>query len=323
MLTPTSTTCCPPLAVNPLTGGVWPWLGCLCMGAAAGLLGWWTFRVLRSEDLKQGAEWRYDVSRINELRRLDPLYRMFQPVIGIFARFNRAVFPEALPEVHREIQAAGLPRFWLAEEYLARCELLALFFTPFYVYMFLKLELFGAGGIVAAGGMVLLTAWLLRRRLAARARRRLHLIKRRMPFLLDLLTLLMEAGATFLGAMRQAVSEFHGHPVAEEFGRVLTDMNLGKTRAEAFLAMQERLSDDEITSIIGSILQGEDLGTPLARIFRTQADVLRIKRTQRAETVAGEAGVNMLLPAILVMMATVLIILGPWLLNYLEFGLSL
>jgi len=38
-----------------------------------------------------------------------------------------------------------------------------------------------------------------------------------MPFLLDLLTLLMEAGSTFIGAMKQAVEEFQGHPVAHEF----------------------------------------------------------------------------------------------------------
>ena len=82
---------------------------------------------------------------------------------------------------------------------------------------------------------------------------------------------------------------------------MLADMNLGKTRTEAFQAMRDRLADDEITSIIGAIVQGEMLGTPLANIFRTQADVLRIKRTQRAEMIAGEAGVNMLLPAVLVM----------------------
>ena len=144
-----------------------------------------------------------------------------------------------------------------------------------------------------------------------------------MPFLLDLLTLLMEAGSTFLNALRQAVDEFRGHPVAEEFGRVLADMSLGKTRVEAFQAMRDRLADDEITSIIGSILQGEYLGTPLAQIFRTQADVLRIKRTQRAELVAGEAGVNMLLPGILIMASTVLIIIGPFMLNYLKFGLTM
>ena len=63
-------------------------------------------------------------------------------------------------------------------------------------------------------------------------------------------------------------------------------------------------------------MQGEHLGTPLATIFRTQADVLRIKRTQRAETIAGEAGVQMLLPGILVMMATVIVILGPFVIGF-------
>ncbi len=170
---------------------------------------------------------------------------------------------------------------------------------------------------------VLLTAWLLRRRLASRAKRRLRLIIRRMPFLLDLLTLLMEAGSTFLGALKQAVDEFEDHPVAEEFGRVLADINMGKTRVEAFRVMRDRLADDEIASIITSVLQGEKLGTPLAAIFRTQADVLRVKRSQRAETVAGEAGVNMLLPAVLIMVATVLVMIGPFVLNYLKIGVYL
>ena len=50
--------------------------------------------------------------------------------------------------------------------------------------------------------------------------------------------------------------------------------------------------------------------------------MLRVKRSQRAETVAGEAGVKMLLPGVLVMMATVLIILGPFVLNYWFLGLG-
>ena len=96
----------------------------------------------------------------------------------------------------------------------------------------------------------------------------------------------------------------------------LAEINMGKNRTAALEAMRNRLHDDEITSIIGSVIQGEQLGTPLARLFRTQADVLRIKRTQRAETVAGEAGVKMLLPAILIMASTVLIILGPFVLGF-------
>ncbi len=130
----------------------------------------------------------------------------------------------------------------------------------------------------------------------------------------------MEAGSTFLQALTEAVAEFRDHPVGVEFGRVLGEMSMGKNRTAALESLRERLSDDEITSIVGSIIQGEELGTPLATVFRTQADVLRIKRTQRAETIAGEAGVKMLLPAILVMAATVLIILGPFVLNFVNFN---
>ena len=296
-------------------------VGSLALGSAMAIAVWWIIGVLRSEDLQQGMEWRYDVSRINELRQNDIFFRLFQPAIQLLARGNRTVFRESLPTISREIQAAGLPRFWLAEEYLGKTQLIALFLAPVYVHLFFAWC--GENGLVLAALAIVATAWFLRRRLASRARWRLHEIKRRMPFLLDLLTLLMEAGSTFMGSLKQAVDEFAGHPVAQEFGRVLGDMNLGKTRAEAFQAMRDRLADDEITSIIGSILQGELLGTPLANIFRTQADVLRIKRTQRAETVAGEAGVNMLLPGVLVMVATVLVIIGPFLLNYLYFGLSM
>ncbi|MFP6612057.1 MAG: type II secretion system F family protein [Pirellulales bacterium] len=285
------------------------------VGAGVGVLTWWFFRALANDDLEQSDEWRYDINRINELRKVDTLYRLFQPFIQVLARRNRTTFVDSLPKIQREIGAAGLPRFWLAEEYLARCQLFALLMGPIYIWFLMNS--FGIAGMLFSLGAVLLTAWYLRVRLGGRARYRVVLIKRRMPFLLDLLTLLMEAGTTFLQAIDQAVREFEDHPVASEFGRVLSDMNMGKTRTEAFQTMQKRLADDEITSILGSIIQGEELGSPMSQVFRTQSDVLRIKRTQRAEKLAGEAGVNMLLPGMLVMAATVLIILGPFVVKFL------
>jgi tight adherence protein C len=269
---------------------------------------------LHTEDLEQDAAWRFDINRINELRRIDLLYRAMQPLIQLLARGNRRLFREYLPEINREIQVAGLPRFWTAEEYLAKLEIVAVLVSPAYVYF--CVEFMGGPGILTAIVATVMTAWLLRRRLAGRARYRLLRIKRRLPFLLDLLTLLMEAGATFLQALADAVEQFGDHPVGQEFGRMLSEINMGQGRIEALEAMRNRLDDDEITSIVGSIIQGEELGTPLARLFRTQADVLRIKRTQRAETIAGEAGVKMLLPAIMVMASTVLIILGPFVLGF-------
>jgi hypothetical protein len=54
--------------------------------------------------LAQGDDWRYDVTRINELRRQDYPYRLFQPAINQFARFNRVVFRPSLPELQRARQ---------------------------------------------------------------------------------------------------------------------------------------------------------------------------------------------------------------------------
>ncbi len=287
----------------------------LMFGAAGFLFTWTIWKTLSTEDLTQDTEWRYDVNRINELRRISVFYRTLQPVVQSFARFNRGAFAEQLPEIGREIQAAGLPRFWTAAEYLALIELQALLMMPAYVYA--CVQIMGPAGFVLALLFTVLTGYLLRRRLRNSARYRLVLIKRRLPFLLDLVTLLMEAGSTFLQAMKEAVDEFREHPVGVEFGRVLGELNMGKGRIAALESMRDRLHDDEITSIVGSIIQGEQLGTPLAKIFRTQSDVLRLKRSQRAETLAGEAAVLMLLPGILIMASTVLVILGPFLLNFL------
>jgi len=293
---------------------IWPLISSLLFGMALFVLARTIRNSLHTDDLQQNDAWQYDVSRINALRQISPLYRLFQPVIQGFAQINRSLFRNQLPEVHRQIQASGRPRFWTAPEYLARLQLLSLLMAP--IYSWFCTRILGTEGVVLALVMTVLNFLYLRYRLAATARYRLFRIKKRLPFLLDLLTLLMEAGSTFLQALDEAVNEFRDHPVGVEFGRVLAELAMGKSRTAALESMRDRLSDDEITSIVGSIVQGENLGTPLALLFRTQADVLRIKRSQRAETLAGEAGVKMLAPAVLVMAATVIIILGPFVLSF-------
>ncbi|MDP1795924.1 MAG: type II secretion system F family protein [Planctomycetaceae bacterium] len=288
---------------------------CLVFYVAGFVLARSIANTLASDELVQGEQWRYDVSRINELRKVSPFYRLFQTVIQPLAQFNRGAFAKDLPNIARELQAGGFPRVWTAEEYLAKIELQALFLLPLYVYG--CVNIIGPPGIVIAVLLTVMSGYLLRRRLAGQAAYRLVLIKRRLPYLLDLITLLMEAGATFIQALRQGVEEFREHPVGVEFGRVLGEMNMGKGRTGSLEALRDRLQDDELTAIIGSIVQGENLGTPLSRIFRTQADVLRLKRSQRAERIAGEAAVQMLLPGIMVMASTVIVILGPFLINFL------
>lgn len=293
----------------------------LVVGMGVAMAIGWLLRSLAVDDLKQGDEWRYDVSRINGLRRVDAMFRLLQPVVQGLARINRNAFRSQLPEVYRQIQMAGLSRFWLPEEYLGKLQTISLLLTPFYAII--CVTQLGVSGIVPTLMMTIITFWILKRQLRRKAETRLLQIKRRLPYLLDLLTLLMEAGSSFLQALQQGVREFGSHPVGVEFGRVLSDMNMGKARVEAFDSLRRRLDDDEVGGIVAAILQSEQLGTPISKIFRTQSDVLRVKRSQRAEKIAGEAGVNMLLPAMLVMAATVILILGPFVLNYVIFGLGI
>jgi tight adherence protein C len=297
------------------------WIACIFVGGAVATLAAWLLTAATTPGDPGAEEWRYDRVRIAELSRQQLLYRVLRPAFAALAPLNRSLFKPSLPEIQREILAAGLSKYWLPEEYLARCEILACLALPGLVAACIGIV--GPTGIVLAVVLAGLTAWLLRRQLAAQARTRLALIKRRLPFFLDMLTLLMEAGSALLQALEESVHEFRGQPVAEEFGRVLSDIRLGRTRTEALLAMRERLQDGDVGSVIGSIVQGENLGTPLATVFRMQADVLRIRRTQRAETIAGEAGVQMLLPGVLVMAAAVLVILGPFVLNYWSSGFNL
>jgi tight adherence protein C len=308
----------PLVLIAPLANAVaaLPWIASALLGLAVFIFWWSLTGWLATDDQQQDDDWRFDINRINELRQVSPFFRAFQPVIQGFAAINRRAFRDELPDISRELLAAGHSRFWTAAEWLGKAELQAILlaFPIFYVC----LEVMGPPGVVLGGVLTVVTGVMLRRRLAAQARYRVWTIKRRLPFLLDLLTLLMEAGSTFLNALREACFEFRDHPVGIEFGRVLAEMNMGKSRTAALESLRLRLSDDEITSIIGAIIQGENLGTPLALLFRTQADVLRIKRTQRAETIAAEAGVKMLMPAILIMAATVLIILGPFMLSFTE-----
>lgn len=290
------------------------WIACGLVGAAVAVL----VLVVRSA-LDRSAEAavdpdRYDIARLADLREASLIVRLFEPLVHLLSGVMRRLLSEELPAVQRDLNVSGASRAWKPEEWLASSVIAAsLIALPGSVWC---LREFGLPGLVMAGALVLLVAVIMRRRLHTQAVRRMWRIKTRLPYFLDLVNLLMEAGATFLNALREAVREFADQPVGQEFGRVLTELSLGRNRSAALESMRDRLQDDEITSLVGAIIQGEEHGSPLAQVLRGQADFLRIKRTQRAETIAGEAGVQMLFPAMLVMMATVILILAPFAMEF-------
>jgi tight adherence protein C len=160
-------------------------------------------------------------------------------------------------------------------------------------------------GVVA--GPLLVTRWLIDQTL-----KRHLLISRALPYNLDLLTLSVEAGLDFTGALAKVVEKGRKGPLLDELALVLRQLKMGKTRADCLRIMVDRCNLPALTTFVSALIQADKMGTPLGKILRIQSQQLRIERTQRAEKLANEAPVKMLGPLIMCIFPTVFVIIfGP------------
>lgn len=131
-----------------------------------------------------------------------------------------------------------------------------------------------------------------------------------MPYQLDLLTLSVEAGLDFGAAVAKVVERGRAGPLREELARMLGEVRVGKTRAEAMEAVSERVGLTQLSSFLSAMIQADRLGSGVGATLRLQADQLRTERFQRAEKLAGEAPVKMLIPLVIFIFPTIWIILA-------------
>ena len=142
---------------------------------------------------------------------------------------------------------------------------------------------------------------------------RLKAIGRRLPDAVDLLAMGMGAGLDFPGALRQAVdkSGTPDDPLIEELSFILLSLKLGRSRRQALEELAERAPIDPVQEFVGSVVQAELRGNPVADVLRIQSVVSRQRRTVRAEELAAKAGVSMIMPLVLVFVAILILIAGP------------
>jgi tight adherence protein C len=156
--------------------------------------------------------------------------------------------------------------------------------------------------------------------LKSRIDRRQSDIRKAMPDALDLLTICVEAGMGFDGAMSKLFEKWDTE-LGRAFGRVVREIQLGKLRREALRDMADRLGVGEMTSFVAAVIQSEQLGVSLAQVLRIQADQMRIRRRQLAEEEAHKAPIKMLLPmALFIFPALCIVLMTPALLILFETG---
>lgn len=143
------------------------------------------------------------------------------------------------------------------------------------------------------------------------ALRRTDEILLNLPDALDLLDLCVSSGLSLQAALNRVSTHQRG-PVADEFGRVLQEMRLGVSRAEAFEAMAKRTRQVDLRRFVSAVLQADKLGIPIASVLREQSKDMRVRRRERAREMAQKVPVKILGPLMLCLLPGLfIIILGP------------
>jgi tight adherence protein C len=147
--------------------------------------------------------------------------------------------------------------------------------------------------------------------LAARASNRQKEIRKAMSDTMDLLTISVEAGLGFDAALAQVVKNVPG-PLSEEISRMLQEMQIGVSRADALRHLNDRTDVPELDGFVLSMIQADRYGVGVAKVLRAQSTELRQKRRQRAEEVAQKVPMKLLFPMIfLILPSLFIVILGP------------
>ncbi|MEO0652299.1 MAG: type II secretion system F family protein, partial [Planctomycetota bacterium] len=148
-------------------------------------------------------------------------------------------------------------------------------------------------------------------------------ISRSMPFVLDLLVLTMRAGSSLQQSVKRVAQDYEDQPIGREFAAVLGDLGAGTTAREAFENMQERVPIDSVRGFVDDLVQGEELGRPLADVFERLADQARLRRVQDATDAAGRAKVLVLIPGMLVFVAVLLLLFAPFFVRWFYGGFEI
>ena len=139
---------------------------------------------------------------------------------------------------------------------------------------------------------------------------RKRVILKGFPFVLDMTTLCVESGMNLHGALIQTAQSIPDGPLRDEIRYALSEMRTGVSRSDALRDMAERSGLVELKQWVSSINQTESLGMGLGPMLRAQADQRRNERFLRAEKLALEAPVKMLLPLVLCIFPCTFIVLA-------------
>ena len=259
----------------------------------------------------------YEVDNVRDQELLKPMSdRTVKPFMDRATELGRRFTPDGYTDkIRAKFIASGNNSADAVDRFIAM-KVIAVALVPLVLlFLFGVAHMKGMMGIVAAGllsaVLILGPDAIINRRVAERQ----HDIKVKLPDVLDLLVISVEAGLGFEQALDRVVSAVPG-PLTQEFSRMLGEVRAGASRANAMRAMEKRTDVPELRSFVLAILQADTFGVSIGRVLRAQADEMRIKRRQMAQEKAQKAPVKMLIPMVFcVFPALFVVVIGPAIIN--------
>lgn len=209
----------------------------------------------------------------------------------------------------KQLAGAGRPKQWPLARIIMVKPMLAFGGAIMGLLVFLGAP--STGRVVLGIGIIALAYFVPDILLRNRAQKRREEIRLELPNALDQMLISVQAGLGFETAMGRAGENGRG-PLADELIRTLQDIQVGRSRKEAYLALAERVDVPDVRTFIRAVVQADTYGIAIAGVLKTQAKDMRIKRRQRAEEHAMKMPVKMLFPLIFFILPTLFIVLlGP------------
>lgn len=295
----------------------------LALALIAGAIGIALWTVLSSADEKATvrASLRqldgYEVDNVRDAELLKPMKdRTLQPVLARIVSFGKRFTPDGYTDkVKARLTSAGIGNPDAPDRFIA-IKVGGFALAPVFIILtFGVLKMSGMTGVLVAGLLGAVCVYgpdaILNRRVAERQME----IKTKLPDVLDLLVISVEAGLGFEQALDRTVGSVPG-ALTQEFARMLGEVRAGSTRAAAMRAMEKRTDVPELRSFVLAILQADTFGVSIGRVLRAQADEMRIKRRQMAQEKAQKAPVKMMIPMVFcVFPALFVVVIGPAIIN--------
>lgn len=133
-----------------------------------------------------------------------------------------------------------------------------------------------------------------------------------LPYVLDLLSLGIEAGLDFRTSVERLVNFSEPSPLMSELRVLLNDLQLGTPMQESLLKMRSRIDILAFFTFIEALIQATQIGIDVSSTLRAQSEQMRVTYFQNVEKTANSIPIQVLLPSVIFIFPPLIFVtLGP------------